>query len=414
MSLKGTSLQTTSVLFLKIVIQGATLLTLTRLLPPGDFGLLVGIASLAMMIGTLSPYGTNLLIIKSISDTEDQQREILEKSLGTTLGLSSLLFLAYILIAPQILPGSDTYLIPIILIGASEIVLQPFITLCSSYQIKQNEAARSQITMLSPMALRLIFAIALYILDSKSALLHYSIFYPILSIACIIFSAHKLTPHWPSVKSWRILSASEIKKSFSYAVVEVSNKAGSEIDKILSVQLLPLNHAGAYSTAARIIGAINTPIIGMVLAHLPGLFKASNDPSKRKNMHKKLFFITMFYGISLAIVTYLAAPLITRFFSSQYSQIETFIEIMSLSIPALTLRLTGSNILVSISGANYRAILETTGIGVLILCSLLLSKSTPMALPYSVIISEAFISIATWVYIFMANTPNRPSSAKRT
>lgn len=355
-----------------------------------------------MLVGTLSPFGMNLIILKKLSLPKHEREETLSKSLGTISILSLFLVAIYIPTSTLILPDSRDITWVIIFIGVAEIIIQPFILLSSTSRLAQDKTAISQIVILLPLAFRLAVSFFLYLADTKNALFYYSMLYPVLSALALFISVVTLKPSWPSPKRWRTISLKEARENFGYALVGTSNRASSEVDKILSVSLLSLSLAGTYSAAARVVGAINTPIVGLILAALPKLFKDLDD-KRRKEIHQKIFITTIIYGASVSAVTYLAAPYITLIFSEQYNHMEEFIRIMSFSIPVLALRLTGTNILISIKGAGYRASLEVSGIAIMILFSFILSGHSILALPYSIIISETCISLLSWLYIFFHN-----------
>ena len=57
------TLKTTAVLGVRLFVQAGTLLIVARMLGPEQFGVFVGVAALAVMLGTLSTFGSHLMLL---------------------------------------------------------------------------------------------------------------------------------------------------------------------------------------------------------------------------------------------------------------------------------------------------------------------------------------------------------------
>ncbi len=87
---RGTIL-TSTVLGLRLVVQAGTLLIVARLLGPADFGAFAGITALAVVLGTLSTFGMQLVLMEEVSRDPAQRDQVLANALPVTLTLGTLL-----------------------------------------------------------------------------------------------------------------------------------------------------------------------------------------------------------------------------------------------------------------------------------------------------------------------------------
>ncbi|QJX02113.1 oligosaccharide flippase family protein [Alcanivorax sp. IO_7] len=57
------TIRTSLVLGLRLIIQAGTLLLVTRILGPEKFGAFAGVVALAVLLGTLSTFGANIIFL---------------------------------------------------------------------------------------------------------------------------------------------------------------------------------------------------------------------------------------------------------------------------------------------------------------------------------------------------------------
>ncbi|MDE2175848.1 MAG: oligosaccharide flippase family protein, partial [Betaproteobacteria bacterium] len=95
----GATLRTSAVLGLRLFAQACTLLLVARMLGPHNFGAFAGVAALAVMLGTLSTFGTHIVLLAEVSRDPQRRAGVLPFALSTTLICGSLLFALYLLLA---------------------------------------------------------------------------------------------------------------------------------------------------------------------------------------------------------------------------------------------------------------------------------------------------------------------------
>ncbi|MDE2179214.1 MAG: oligosaccharide flippase family protein, partial [Xanthomonadaceae bacterium] len=93
------TLRTSAVLGVRLFVQAGTLLLVARMLGPHDFGAFAGVAALAVMLGTLSTFGTHIVLLAEVSRDPQRRAGVLPFALSTTLICGSLLFALYLLLA---------------------------------------------------------------------------------------------------------------------------------------------------------------------------------------------------------------------------------------------------------------------------------------------------------------------------
>src|SRR5690606_6098321 len=105
---------------------------------------------------------------------------------------------------------------------------------------------------------------------------------------------------WPSVARWKVLPRKQWLEHCSFAVAGLSNRAPTELDKTLSLQLLPLAAAGSYSAASRTMGAVITPVIALILSAQPRLFREHGKNTSSRSLRWQLLLATLGYGVLMA------------------------------------------------------------------------------------------------------------------
>ena len=71
------TIRTSFVLALRLFIQAGTLLLVARMLGPKEFGAFAGISSLAVLLGALSTFGTNMVLFGEISKESTKRNQVL-------------------------------------------------------------------------------------------------------------------------------------------------------------------------------------------------------------------------------------------------------------------------------------------------------------------------------------------------
>lgn len=387
------TIRTSFVLGGRLVVQAGTLLLVARLLDPEQFGAFAGIAALALILGALSTFGTQWILLDEVSKEPGQREHVLRYAIPTTFLCSCLLLIFYLLLGSWMPVETSVSLNVLLAIGSAEILLQPLLGLMASEHHALGGVARAQLLHMIPMILRLLVATGALMLALHNPLAVYAGGYVVASVLALGIGLVTLPARWPSWRQWRLPRRQECFKSSGYAVINITKSAPAELDKVLAFQLLPLGAAGLYAIGARVVGAITLPVIAMLLAALPRLFrekKARDTPLLLSWMYGG----ALAYSFLLAIVLWVSAPVFDVIFGEQYQGAGGVIRLLCIAIPGVAMRLVAGNVLMALGSPWMRVGFEVAGMLVLVTTSIALTTQLgTIGLPLAVACSEWAMAI---------------------
>jgi O-antigen/teichoic acid export membrane protein len=399
--------RTSTVFAVRLVIQMATLLIVARMLGPHDFGAFTAIAALALILGAFSTYGSQLVLLGETARDPLKQGEILRHAVPTTLAGGVAMLALYLVLAPLLTGEAEIDLHVLVAIGITETVLQPLFSLPATQHLALGRIARSQLLTLIPLALRLFAAAAVWKLAPDAPLTFYAYGYLIASLIALSVATATMPVSWPSPSHMRLPKHTELRTMGGYASLAVSATAPSELDKSLAASLMPMEAAGTYSAAGRIVGAATLPVTAMLLSAAPRLFRASATNSLGDDrLHIWLFGAAAIYSTALAAALWLLAPLVDELFGSAYQGVGDTLRVLSLAIPGIALRQTAGNILMASGRPWARFTFEMTGLLVLAVCAVIfVSRNGPAGMPLA-------LACAEWTMACMGITATKKSTMR--
>ena len=169
------TLRTSAVLGIRLLVQAGTLLIVARVLGPHDFGAFAGVAALAVMLGTLSNFGTHIELLAEVSREPQRHATVLPVALSTTLLCGSALFALYMLLATTLLGEAGIGIDVLIALGLAELILQPLLNLPGAEHQGHGRIATSQLLTTLPLAMRLLAAATVWLLHPLDPLRDYAI-----------------------------------------------------------------------------------------------------------------------------------------------------------------------------------------------------------------------------------------------
>ena len=365
------TLRTSLVLGLRLVLQAGALLLVARLLGPDRFGVFAGVAALAVMLGTLSSFGTHLVFLAAMSRAPSRRSQVLQYSLPTTLIFGSFLLATYLLIASVTFSGADVPLTVLLAIGTAEIVLQPLFAFPSNEHLALERIARSQLVISLPLLLRLLAAIWVFMLDATDPLEAFGYGYVAASSIALCLATATMPAPWPAPRTWRLPCKSELRHSAGYAALAITASGPSELDKTLAAKLLSPSASGLYSVGARVIGAVTLPVIAMLLSALPRLLREGQTHQQRTSrLLRWIVFATALYSAVLTTLLWFTAPAFEWLFGATYTGLAQMLQWLCLAVPGIALRIAAGSMLMALGQPWMRAGFEAAGLVVLLACSL--------------------------------------------
>lgn len=368
------TLRTSLILGVRLAMQAGTLLLVARVLGPERFGEFAGVAALAVVIGTLSSFGTNLVFLGEVSKEPGRRMHVLAYALPTTLLCGTLLLAVFLLFAGVYLSASGVSLMVLLAIGAAEILLQPLFAFLSNEHLAMERIARSQVVISLPLVMRLLAASLVFMVDAADPLAAFSFGYLIASAIALSLATATSSAPWPTLRDWRLPSRSELHQSSGYAALAFTACGPGEIDKTLAAVLLTPSSSGLYAAGTRVIGAVTLPVIAMLLSALPRLFREGHtQPRETTRLLRWILVAALLYSALITAVLWLAAPAFMGLFGPGYEGISQMIQWLCLAVPGMALRIAAGSMLMALGRPWMRAGFEIAGVIVLLVCSLMLT-----------------------------------------
>lgn len=379
------TIQTTFILVMYTLVQAGTLLLVARLLGPHEFGAFAGVASLAVLLGTLSPFGTSVTLLGEVAKEPARRDRVLAYAIPTTLLCGSALLALYLIVCVLALRSAQVPATVLLAIGITEIWIQALFRLAVSEHQGLGRIAGSQLLKTLPMALRLVAAASVLLAHPSNPLVAYGYAYPAASLLALVLAVRMFSSAWPAPRQWRLPTISELRHNAGYAALSISASGPGELDKTLAAKLLPLPIAGLYAVGTRIIAATTLPVVAMMESALPRLFReGSEQPKRTGHLLLWVFSAAFVYSITIAIVLWLGAPVFDWMFGAKYHGVDHTLRWLCLALPGMALRMSVGNVLMALGRPWIRVTLESIGLALLVI----------MATAFTVVIGEEGMPLA--------------------
>jgi len=366
---RGT-IRTTFVLGLYLLVQAGTLLLVARMLGPHQFGAFAGVASLAVLLGTVSTFGTHIVLLGEVAKDPSRRDQVLAYSIPTILLFGGFLLAIYLSVCLLVLRVGVPWMV-LLAIGTTEIWLQALFRLAVSEHQGLGRIARSQLLKTLPMLLRLAAAAGVFLTGPANPLVAYGYAYPAASLLALILAVRTFPSMWPAPSRWRLPGTCELRSNAGYAAMSITASGPGELDKTVAAKLLPLAGAGLYAVGTRIIAATMLPISAMTESALPRLFRESHEQFERTyRLLLWIFGAALAYSLAVAIALWLAAPVFEWIFGAKYHGLDHAIRWLCLALPGMALRMPVGNVLMALGRPWIRVGFEIAGVLVLVIASI--------------------------------------------
>ena len=394
---RGT-IRTTFILGLYTLVQAGTLLLIARMLGPYQFGAFAGVASLAVLLGTVSTFGTNIVLLGEVAKAPSHRGQILPYAIPTTLLCGGALLVIYLATCMLLLRIASVPWPVLLAIGVTELWLQPLFSLAVYEHHGLGRIAGSQLLKTLPLALRLAAAAGIFLMHASDPLVEYAYIYPALSLLALVFAMRTLPSAWPALRQWRLPRITELREAAGYAALAITASGPGELDKTLATKLLPLPAAGIYSAGARVIVATTLPVNAMMTSALPRLFREGHDqPERTSRLLLWIFGATLVYMLVITAILWLSAPVFEWLFGAKYQGLARTIRWLCLAVPGLALRMVAGTIMMALGRPWVRVGFEITGLVVLVVAAVALTaRFGALGMPLALACSEwAMAAIGT-------------------
>ncbi|HMN19841.1 MAG TPA: hypothetical protein PKA16_00445 [Ottowia sp.] len=406
------TLRTSIVLGGRLLIQAGTLLLVARALGPDAFGAFAGIAALAVLLGAFGTHGTHLILLQEMSRNAARRDAVLVYAIPSTLVSGSILLALYLGICELAFVGLEVPIWILLAIGFAETVLQPLIALMTAEHLALGRVARSQILQILPLSLRLGAIVLVLITAARNPLAAYAAGYALASLVALLVVARDRPAPWPRVREWHMPNRVQLGEATSFAALNLSAAGPAELDKALATGLLPPAMAGGYAAGARIVGAATLPVMALMLAALPRLFREGTSGDGGRRLQRWLFATAGLYGVMIGAALWLAVPLIIWLLGKDYDPIRSMMPWLCAAVPGMTLRSAAGNVLMTHGRPWARFAFEILGLALLAaLAPILIRQWGATSMPIALFCAEWGMACLGLALVFRFASGNSIPSA---
>lgn len=257
----------------KVAVQAVYFTIIARSLGAQNYGAFVGVVGLVGIVFPFGSLGTGYLLVKNVAREPQQFRQHWGIALWTTLLSASVLFGVVVLISRFLLPAS----IPITLtmfVAAADLLGTNVSGICGQAFVALERMQWTAWINVLLGTIRLSAALTVATLYHHPTALQWGRFYfastMLAAVASILLVIGRLG--WPALTLKR--SHSEIREGLYFSVGYSAQTIYNDIDKTMLARLGTLEATGIYGAAYRIIDVSFAPVLSLLSAAFPGVFRA--------------------------------------------------------------------------------------------------------------------------------------------
>ncbi|MHC1479298.1 lipopolysaccharide biosynthesis protein [Frateuria aurantia] len=419
-SLARSSLLTMGVLGLRLLTQASSLILAVRLFGPALYGNIAAASSLAVVLGVLPNLGAGTLLMRRIAHEPDAPADIWRYAWPQHLLLGLVLALLYVVLAPGL---SHARLIPAgcwLGFALTEIVLSPLIVHLSMTLQALEYVPRGQLLQVVPLILRVLAMAACFCLPVARRLDGYVALQTVAAAVGLALALRVVRAHTRLAWHPRAPRREELRDGAAYAALNMVSANSMELDKVLALHAAGAVPAGLYASASRIVFAGTLPMVSLLLAAQPRLFRhAAHDERGLRRLAWQLALVCLAAGTLAALALQLASPWLIALFGPGFADLHQLLPVMAWAIPAMSLHLMAAQTLVSIGPPGRRLLYDLAGLLLLIALMPPLGRHLGVVgLGWGLLLTEASLALIGWLWVALelqrrSHEDRRPITASR-
>lgn len=324
-SLAKGAMRLTAGLGLRSVIQAAVFLLVARVLGVNAYGGFAAIVALGGTLGGFSGCGTQTLMVRDTVRDKNNFALAWGATLAAIIVSVSPLFAVYIWLTAVLLPAEIPSL-PIFLLGLTELALTPVSLAAVAAYRGHERTGRAARLLMAPAVFRLCGALAFLVLalalPTNMRLNLWSSFYVASALVAAAYAVWLVRrdlgiPAWPE---WHTLR-SRMLAAWPFALSLVATRLYTDIDKAMLAALASLDATGAYSAGYRIVDLATIPIVSLLAAAMPTMFRKGLGKNVRDvtRYSMRILPFPVLYAASAGVVLYFLADYIPLLLGQTFS-----------------------------------------------------------------------------------------------
>lgn len=287
-------------------------------LGPSGYGSFVACTAL---IGTMSPFascGTGHVMIKYVARDRNVLAAYLGNALLVTMVSGSVLTLFALILRPHVLPGSSTFAM-LIAVAIADLFGMEMNTICLQAFQALEQGRRFSHLMAFSTTVR--FIAALVLLAWGPTAQNWAYLYAASSVIGTATAIVAVSWRCASPRFQLNLFFPSVREGFHFATSLASQSVYNDIDKTMLARLSTVEAAAIYAASYRFIEAAILPIRAVANAAYPEFFRLGmQGVTSGFGFAKQILRRSTVYGLAMAVVLFIAAPLVPIVLGHAYQE----------------------------------------------------------------------------------------------
>lgn len=308
----------------RALMQAASAVLLARQFGAAGYGLLTGATALYVIAQPLAGLGTGLALVRRGAVAPVELDALWRRTFYVSL-LTGCLLMVLLVPAAAWMSGEALSLQTLVGLSAAELVAAPvLLTLAYRYQAQERMGGCGLMLAVAPSARLLAVLIALLL--GLRAVEDFALLYAALVGGTALLAVMpRLRTAGPVRTGWR----DWIRQGLPYVIPGAASTASAEADKAIALSSLPPQVLGHYAAAFRVAQALVLPVVSLVLAVTPRLFRETSRTRFAAHLSLQLR-AAMAYATVAAIVLWCIAPFLPRVFGASFEAAVPLARLLSL------------------------------------------------------------------------------------
>lgn len=401
---QSTLLRNTAWMFLgqgmRQLLRAVYFLIVPRALGVDDYGLFVGVTSLAAILAPFASLGIGALLVKNVSRNKSVFAEYWGNSLAVSAASGAALISLMMGVARIFLPGKVPWTL-VFVVALSDLLFAKVLDVgTQAFQAFDQLDKTAKLNVLASLS-RVIGAVAFVVFFRRSGAMVWAWIY---LLASVVTTA--ITMWWvnrslgrPVLALWRIKP--ELLEGCYFSISLSSQTIYNDIDKVMMVQLSTLDGAGIYAAAYRLIDVAFLPVRSLLWAAYPSFFRHGQGGIAASTKYaRRLIPRAGLYSLLACLTLFVGAPLVPHLLGAEYARTTTALRWLS---PLPMLKTLHYFVADSLTGAGLQGLRTALQIGVAVFNILLNLWLIPAyswkGAAWSSLASDGMLALSLWLTV---------------
>ncbi len=311
----------------RLGFQAATFLLLARLLGPASYGSFTAYVAIAMTISPFLDLGTYSIVVRDVARGRAAREAMGDSLLVTMLGIAPALVL-FVGVAALTLGREG--LLPACVVALGIFIGSKLFNLARSAFVAHERMWKSAVIEILGSSLQL--GAVVVARDIRGGLVAWCIMYAaiqgVVGVAAMGWGIAEFgAPRW----QWGNLR-SRVRDGLHFSTAGAANMVSSSMDKIMLPALGTLDAAGVYAAASRVTAVALTPMMAVLGALYPRMFKAGAVAGMKGSRSIAWRFTPWFalYGLCAMLGLWITAPWLSLLLGRGYVGVDMAVRLLGL------------------------------------------------------------------------------------